>query len=143
MPMYSYTCRVGGERSARHDCTLLQQETHCRACLELINFANLAEFLLVQEPQCTRHANRHRGKMNAGPTPLLERRNLSGCRGARLMADGFMSSTVQATALAERLSRVSRGLERRNVVAAEGQASLDVRANHALHQDMHMHSKPY
>jgi hypothetical protein len=34
----------------------------------------------------------------------------------------------QATALVERLSKVSRGLERRNVVAAEGQASLDVRA---------------
>ena len=35
----------------------------------------------------------------------------------------------QATALVDRLGKVSRGLERRNIVAAEGQASMDVRAN--------------
>ena len=34
----------------------------------------------------------------------------------------------QATALVERLGKVSRALKRRNVVGAEGQASVDVRS---------------
>ena len=46
--------------------------------------------------------------------------------------DDCLLSSWQATALVERLSKVSRGLERRNVVAAEGQASLDVRPSNRL-----------
>ena len=45
----------------------------------------------------------------------------------RLMRCDAMPACPQATALVDRLGKVSRGLERRNVAAAEGQASMDVR----------------